>query len=302
MAFRRCPFPAVVFGSLTLIAVPAFAQSTTPPAKPGAPAKVAGPGPHSTPTGPKPAAPATTTPAATAPSTTAPEATKVEPAKPEAEADEKEDVNAIYLSGELGFTRADVGGFSDSTGLDKTGANGLLAGLGLGYRRDQFRFGVRFRDHSTSEFALWAFMGEIGYALKMRPLSPAFYIHAGYMFDNSVDRSAFEKKLPLGNFQTPDIDFNGVVVGGEVVASFHLSHVARVGPFIGFDVTVLHRPQPGPPQSIVPVPPAVLTNPLFGEAGNGLGYVFNLGVRFTADIGFDAAFKKNEPAPPPPAK
>ena len=152
---------------------------------------------------------------------------------------------------------------------------------------------------ATTEYSLWSIMGEVGYGLPMRPLAPAFYVHIGYMFDTGVDRGAFEKKLPPGNFLTPDIDINGVVIGGEVVASYHLSHVARIGPFIGFDVTVLHRSQPSLPQSLFQLSPAVANNALFGESGNGLGYALNIGVRLTADIGFDAAFKKDEPAAAP---
>lgn len=298
MALRGSGSLAVVFGSLTLLTAPAFAQtapakpapaagSTTAPAKPGA-------------TKPAETSATTGTPASNAPgaATTPPAATqKPEEKAPEPEKEDKEDVNAIYISGDIGFTRTDIGGFSDSTGLDKTGANGLLAGLGLGYRRSAFRFGLRFRDHNTTEYALWALMGEIGYAFPMRPVSPGFYVHVGYMFDNSVDRGSFEKKLPVGNFLTPDVDLNGVVVGGEVVASYHLGHVARVGPFLGFDVMVLHRPRPGLPQTLFQLPTEVANNALFGEAGNGLGYALNIGIRFTGDIGFDAAFKKNEPAP-----
>ncbi|MBS2018553.1 MAG: hypothetical protein JST00_37150 [Deltaproteobacteria bacterium] len=303
MALRGSRPLAVVLGSLTLLfAAPATAQ-TTPPAKPATPAAPAKGGAPAKP-GAKPAdaaASTSATPAATA-TTPAPDATpaaapekKAEPAEKE----DKEDVNAIYLSGDIGFTRTDIGGFSDSTGLDKTGANGLLAGLGVGYRRSAFRFGARFRDLSTTQFSLWSIMGEVGYGLPMRPLAPAFYVHLGYMFDTGVERGAFETKLPAGNILTPDIDVNGVVIGGEVVASYHLSHVARIGPFIGFDVLVIHRSRPNLPQALFQIPPAVANNELFGESGNGLGYTLNIGVRLTADIGFDAAFKKDEPAAAP---
>ena len=64
-------------------------------------------------------------------------------AQPTPAADEaKEDKRAVYISVDLGFTRADVGGLSDNTGFDKKAANGLLAGLGLGYRHQDFRFGA----------------------------------------------------------------------------------------------------------------------------------------------------------------
>lgn len=263
------------FLTLTTLSVPALAQ----PKKDAAPAKKAPP--TTTP------APASTTPAPAA-TTPAPEAkTEEEPKEEEG----KEDVNAVYISGDLAFTRADVGGFSDTLGFDKTAANGLLAGFGIGYRRGPFRIGARFRDLDTVQYSLWGIMGELGYGLKMRPLSPTFHVHLGYLFDTGVERGAFEKKLPAGNFLTPNIDLRGVIVGGEVVASYWLTRNLRVGPFIGFDLTVLHRPQPNLPQSLFQLNPDIKTNPLFSDSGDGLGYVFSIGIRLTADIGLDAAIR-----------
>jgi len=206
---------------------------------------------------------------------------------PKEEGNEEKDTDrAIYLSGDIGFTRYDIGGLSDSTGFDKTGANGIMAGIGVGYRHKEFRFGGRFREWSTTEYSLWSVMGEIGYGLKMRPLSPTFYVHAGYVWDTGIERGAFSTKIPQGNILTPDVDLNGLVVGGEIVASYWVTKFLRVGPFIGFDVTVLHRSQPDPPSSIFQVPDEVKNNDLFGKSGNGLGYVLSIGIRLTGDVGF----------------
>ena len=279
---------ALSLGSF-LVSSGALAQSTAPTAPTGTAPKKEGEK-----TGAKGAkdaqkdATATDTAPATAPApSSSAEVKPTEPAVAEMDDANKEDKQAIYLSGDIGFARVDVGGLSDSTGLDRTGGNGILAGFGVGYRNRGFRVGARFRDNPTTQFTVWSIMGEVGYALPMRPLAPTFMLHAGYMFDTGVERGAFEKKLPPGNFQTPDVDLNGAIVGVEVVASYHLTHFLRVGPFIGFDMLFMHRSQPNAPQSIFQVDPAILNNPLFGESGNGLGYVFSIGVRLTGDIGFD---------------
>jgi len=287
-SFRMTPsalaFALVTAASLTSSA--ALAQTTggsTAPKKDATPSK-----PAATPAKENKGAKSANDNAAPPPATTTPASEEIKPAEPAAVDDHQEDLQAVYLSGDIGFTRADVGGLSDSTGFDKTGANGLLAGLGIGYRNRAFRFGARFRDASTTEYSLWSIMGEVGYGLKMRPLSPAFYVHAGYIFDTGVERGAISSKLPAGNVLTPDVDLNGVVVGAEVVASYWLTKFLRVGPFIGFDLTVLHRSQPPVPQSLFRVPDEVRNNALFGESGNGLGYMFNIGLRVTGDVGFDS--------------
>ncbi|MBX3186623.1 MAG: hypothetical protein KF819_06395 [Labilithrix sp.] len=242
-----------------------------------------------------PPAPKKPTPGNTAPTPPAEEPKPPEPApapapapdqKENDEKEEKENKQAVYLSADIGFNRSDVGGFSDSTGFDRTGANGLLAGLGIGYRREAFRFGARFRDLSTTEFTLWALMAEVGYGLKMRPLSPTFYVHAGYVFDYGIERGAFASKLPQGNILTPNVDLEGLIIGGEVTASYWVTKFLRVGPFIGFDLTVLSRARPPLPQSLFPIPDDVRNNALFGDSGSGLGYVLSLGLRVTGDVGF----------------
>lgn len=224
------------------------------------------------------AAPATPAPAAT---TTAPPA----PVEPVDDAD-KPDPRAIYLSGELGFTRADIGGISDTFAFDKTGANGLVAGLGIGYRYKNLRIGGRFRDASTTQYSLWSVMGEVGFGLPFKPLTPIIFIHGGYIFDEGVERSVVASSLPRANVLTPNIELNGLVVGAEVYAAYSFTKFFKVGPFIGVDFTFLHRDQPSPPQSLQPINDNTGSNALFGGSGNGIGYMLNLGLRVTGDIAF----------------
>lgn len=200
--------------------------------------------------------------------------------------EDKEPVHAVYLSGDIAFARADVGAFSDTTGFDKTGANGIAYGFGAGYRHRNLRIGARFRINDTTELSLWSLMAEVGYGLKLRPIEPVFLLHAGYMFDTKIDRPVFSSSLPQGNVLTPDIDLKGAVIGVEAVANYWATKTLRIGPYVGFDVTILKRSQADLPQSIFPIPDDVRNNPLFTEAGHGVGYVFNIGIRGTADIGW----------------
>ena len=256
----------------TFLALEPAALAQKPPAKP-APAK------------PAPAS-ATPTPAS-APPTPAPAASTPAPAEP-APADDatKEDPRAIYLSGELGFTRADIGGFTDTFAFDKTGANGLLAGLGLGYRYKALRIGARFRDASTTEYSLWSLMGEVGFGLPFRPLTPIIFLRAGYIFDEGVERSLVASSLPRANVLTPNIELDGLVVGAEAYIAYSVTKFFKVGPFIGLDLTFLHRAQPGPPQSLQPIDDNTRNNALFGDSGSGVGYMLNLGLRVTGDVAF----------------
>ncbi len=231
----------------------------------------------------KPAAPTTPAPAATlAPDPAAPAA----PAAAPVDDATKEDPRAVYLSAELGFTRADIGGFTDSFAFDKTGANGLLAGLGIGYRYKGLRIGGRFRDASTTEYSLWSLMGEVGFGLPFKPLTPIIFIHAGYIFDEGVERSLVASSLPKANVLTPNIELNGLVLGAEVYAAYSVTKFFKIGPFIGLDLTFLHRAQPSPPQSLQPIIDDTGSNALFGGSGNGIGYMLNLGVRITGDLAF----------------
>jgi len=253
---------------------PTAAAQGTPPASTTATPKKADPKPAT--------APATAAPATAAQST--PDAT-AKPV-PEPAANEPDGNRAIYISVDLAFTRADIGGISDNTGFDKTGANGFLAGLGLGYRFKDFRLGARFRDASTTEYSLWSLMGEVGYGLPFRPVSPTFFAHAGYMFSNGVERSLIASALPQGNVLTPSVQLDGLVVGGEVVGSFWITKFLRVGPFVGVDFAWLHRGQVALPQSIVPLTADTRSNALYNDSGSGVGYMLNIGLRGTGDIAF----------------
>ena len=232
--------------------------------------------------GAKPAAPAPTpaptpapAPAVTAPFEPAPAADADHPAK-----------RAIYLFGEIGFTRQDLGGISNNLGFDKTKANGIVAGLGMGYRFKALHIGARFRDSSTTEFSLWSVMGEVGYALPFRPLTPVIFIHAGYMFEAGVERAVIASSLPPGNVLTPTVHLDGLVLGAEAYFAYSVSDFFKVGPFLGLDLTFLHRAQVGLPQSVFTLPAETRNNALFSDSGSGVGYAFNLGVRVTGDIGF----------------
>jgi len=259
----------VALGRSALAQEPPPAVTAAPPAVTAAPPAVTAAPPAVT------AAP----PAVTA----APPAGPAEPA-PTAET-EKEDRRAIYLSGELGFTRADIGGLTDTFAFDKTGANGLVAGLGVGYRYKALRIGGRFRDASTTEYSLWSIMGEVGYGLPFKPLTPIVFIHAGYIFDEGVERSVVASSLPRTNVLTPNIELDGLVLGAEVYGAYSVTKFFKVGPFLGLDLTFLHRAQPSPPQSLQPTDRAA-SSALFGDSGSGIGYMLNVGLRVTGDLAF----------------
>ena len=266
--------------------------------EPGAAAQSAPPA-GATPATTATTAPSTTAPATTAPATTAPAATTTPATTTDGAASattaptergdysaSKENRRAIYISVDFGFTRADVGALSDNTNFDRTGANGILAGLGIGYRHGPLRIGGRFRDASTTEFNLWSLMGEIGYGFPLKPITPVIFAHAGYMFDSGIERSVVASSLPPGNVLTPNLGLDGAVAGLEVLGNIHLSEFLRIGPFVGFDLTWLHRKQVDLPQSIVPLTDATKNNPLYTDSGSGVGYVFSLGLRGTGDIAF----------------
>lgn len=259
----------------------ALAQATAQPSGTAAPKKEPASKPAAATTGGN--AGTGTTPGAAPASTLANDA---KPATADGDRAKKDAHRAVYLSADIGFQRVDVGAFSDNTGFDKTGANGFLGGFGIGFRYEQFRIGGRFRSTSTTEYSLWSLMGEVGYGLPFRPIAPSIFLHAGYVFDVGVERAVVASSLPRGNVLTPDVDLNGVVVGGELVASYWFSQFLRLGPFIGFDVTVLSRSQANLPQSLFPLEDVTRAKPLFSESGGGLGYVMSIGLRGTGDISF----------------
>ena len=197
-----------------------------------------------------------------------------------------EDTKAVYLTADLGFALPNIGAFSNKLAFDKTTSDGFLAGLGVGYRHKAFRGGFRFRATDTGQYTLWAMMGEIGWGLPLKPITPVILIHAGYMFNTNVERSAIASYLPSTNQLTPDISLNGLVLGGEIYGAYAVTKFFKVGPFIGFDLTFLHRAQPDLPQSTQPLGPETTQNALFGDSGHGVGFIFNVGLRVTGDVGF----------------
>ena len=282
MALRR--LSALVLPLLPLLVPLSVLSGASLLAEPTAAAQGAAKPPPKKPDAKPATTPAPATPAAATPPPPAPAAAETPPAKP-ADPD-KEDPRAIYLSADIGFIRHDVGGLSNNTGFDKTSANGLLAGFGIGYRFKSLRIGARFRDAATTEFSLWSLMGEIGYGLDFKPIAPVLFVHAGYMFDTGIERPVFASALPRGNILTPNVDLDGLVIGGELGANYLLTKVLRIGPFIGLDFTFLKRAQADLPQSIVPIDDATKKNPIFSDSGSGVGYAISIGVRGTGDISF----------------
>jgi hypothetical protein len=290
MPLRSSIWSLALAPAIVAFAPLASAQTGAPAAAPAAPPPATAPATPPTPaTTPAPTTPAPSTTPETPPqadaagdSTTLKATT--EPAGPTEKPVEQR--RAVYISVDLGFTRNDIGALSDNTNFDKTAANGLLAGIGIGYRHGRLRFGGRFRDASTTQFNVWSMMGEFGYSINVHPVTPVIFVHGGYMFDSGIQRSAVASALPAGNVLTPNLGLDGAVVGAEVLANLHLSEFLRIGPFIGFDLTWLHRKQVDLPQSIVPLTDDTKNNPLYTGSGSGVGYVFSLGIRGTGDIAF----------------
>lgn len=200
--------------------------------------------------------------------------------------EEKESGRAVYVSGNVAFARVDLGGISDNTGFDRTGANGLLYGFSGGLRFRDFRFGARWRVHSTTEFDMWSVAGELGYGLALRPLSPVFTASVGYVWDQKISRGVFSSSLPNGTVLAPDVDVNGLTVGLDVCAYYWLSSFLRIGPFLGSDFMFLSRNQAPLPSSIFPISDEFKNKPLYTDSGSSIAYTLNIGIRGAFDIGF----------------
>ncbi len=202
--------------------------------------------------------------------------------------EEEEAKRAITLSADIGFTRMDLGAFTNTLAFDKTGANGVTWSLGAGLRLDHIKLGLRWRVFDTTEFDFWSFMFEAGYTLPFRPVSPGVMAHVGYVFDQTLQRPLYQSSLPGQRLTVldPDIAVRGVMLGGELNAAYWVTKVARVGAFLGFDLLFLNRPQAGLPGSTFPLADDIRSKPLYTESGNGLGYTFMVGLRGAADIGF----------------
>ncbi len=201
--------------------------------------------------------------------------------------DTVESKKAIYISGDIAFTRSMLGAVSNDLGLDRTGSNGVLYGIAGGLRLEDWRFGARWRVHDTTEFTLWSVAASVGYGLPWRPLSPIFSAHLGYVFDQSVQAGAFRSSLPVGNVLPPNVDLRGAILGVDANASYWLTKFLRLGAFVGIDAMYLHRSQVGQPQSLFGPTPELAQNPLYAGTGSGVGLNVNAGLRGAFDIGFE---------------
>lgn len=275
---KRCALGACIGLVSLLTAAPALAQTT--PTKP-TPAKADSKAAN------KDQKKASEADTQTAESQTKKEAT-TDAAKPteEHEKEEKEANRAVFVSGDIAFTRVDLGGISDNLSFDKPAANGLLYGFAAGLRFKDLRIGGRWRAFSTTEYDLWSIGGSIGYGLPLRPLSPVFTAIVGYVWDQKIERSAFSSSLPNGTVLAPDVDVNGLLLGLDVNASYWLSSFLRLGAFIGTDFMFLSRQQAALPGSIFPIPDDFKNKKLYTESGSGIAYTINIGLRGAFDIGF----------------
>ncbi len=203
-----------------------------------------------------------------------------------AEEEEKEAKRAVFVSGDIAFTRVDLGGISDNLAIDKEGANGLLYGFAAGLRLKSLRVGARWRVFDTTEYNMWSVAGTIGYGLPMRPLSPILSANIGYVWDQKIDQGAFSSSLPPGTVLPPNVEIQGLLVGLDLNAAYWITKFLRVGAFIGTDFFFLSRARADLPASIFPVDDVYKNKPLYTETGSGISYTINLGLRGAFDIGF----------------
>lgn len=206
--------------------------------------------------------------------------------KKEEEEEEKETNRAIYMSAEIAFTRVDIGAISNDLAFDKTAANGVLYGFAAGLRSHELRYGLRWRVHDTTEYAIWSLAASLGYGLPLRPVSPIFSIHVGYAWDQKIQQGAFAGTPGARTLLEPQVDLRGLVAGIDVNASYWVTRFLRLGLFIGGDFYWLHRAQADVPGAVPPLTPQERQHPLFTEDGSGMGFSVNAGFRGAFDIAF----------------
>ncbi len=214
------------------------------------------------------------------------------PAAPPPEKKEWDDTvesqRAIFVTADLGYTRADLSTLAASSMAFDTGsANGLLLGLTGGLRQKDWQYGLKYRVYDAASFTLWSFSASVSYALKPRPVTPIIEGHLGYVFDQSIDRKVFESSLPPGTILPPDVDVKGVILGGEGSANYFLTPWFRAGAFIGLDFMFLSRARAPLPQSTFGPTPEVETLPLYKDSGFGIGVNINIGLRGSFEIGIE---------------
>jgi|GEM_PF-2521558 len=207
--------------------------------------------------------------------------------------DKEEPPKAVYLSAEIGVTRADLAAIIDDTGFDRTGAFGLMYGLSTGVRLKDLRVGLRWNIYDTTEFTLWAIGASAGYGLPMRPLSPVISAHVAYVFDQRIQGGVMRSSLPSGTVLPPDVDVKGLLAGLDFDASYWMTNFIRLGAFVGADLMFLYREKADVPRSIFGTDPGIESKPIYTEAGTGLGLNVTIGLRGAFDIGF-----KQAPTPP----
>lgn len=219
----------------------------------------------------------------------APAAPAPPPQKKDGEWDDTvEAQKAIFVTADLGYTRADLSTLAASSMAFDTGsANGLLLGLTGGLRLKDWAYGLKYRVHDASNFTLWSFSASVAYALKPRPVTPIIEGHLGYIFDQSIDRKVFESSLPPGTILPPDVSVKGVVLGGEASANYWLTTWFRVGAFIGLDFMFLSRERAATPQSTFGPNDEYNAKPLYHDAGFGVGVNLNVGLRGSFEIGIE---------------
>jgi hypothetical protein len=210
------------------------------------------------------------------------------PPKREEWDDTVEAAKAIFVTADLGYTRADMSTLAASSMAFDTGsANGLLLGLTGGLRLKDWQYGLKYRVHDASNFTLWSFNASIAYALKPRPVTPIIEGHLGYVFDQSIDRKVFESSLPAGTILPPDVNVKGLIVGGEASANYWLTSWFRVGAFLGLDFMFLSRERAPTPQSTFGPNQEFNAKPLYSDSGFGVGVNINAGIRGSFEIGIE---------------
>ena len=210
------------------------------------------------------------------------------PPKKEEWDDTVEAAKAIFVTADLGYTRADLSTIAASSmAFDSGSANGLLLGLTGGLRLKDWAYGLKYRVYDASTFTLWSFSASVSYALKPRPVTPIIEGHLGYIFDQSIDRKVFESSLPAGTILPPDVNVKGLLLGGEASANYWLTTWFRAGAFIGLDFMFLSRERAPTPQSTFGPNEEFEAKPLYKESGFGIGLNFNVGLRGSFEIGIE---------------
>ncbi|HEY8075956.1 MAG TPA: hypothetical protein VIF62_17635 [Labilithrix sp.] len=206
------------------------------------------------------------------------------PAPPPAD-DDKPEPRALVLSLDLGVGHTDLGGLHDNLSFDKTAANGGVYGGGAGVRLKQLRFGARFRGEDTTEFTTWSVLAEAGYGFKMRPFEPTILLHAGWQWSTAIEPAVFRSAIPPLNTLPPNVRVHGPTVGLEAQALYYVAKAFGIGPFLGFDVSFLSRPQVDLPQSLVQLSSDTKQNPLYTDSGSGIAWTVQIGARALLDLG-----------------